>query len=266
MPVPTVALVMVQCSEVQHHVCRPNDMVLSHPRRQYLWDLFWCSCPRYRMELLPTCTLCLILESKKDKACQHCPLEKQQLMSKYQVWLICAEKNGLISSVQGTAFEKWVSRKLWNMLLVLPILNHMNTAHTVTFSLFNTHLNPFPFTYNIVCTCMLFPRHSMGAILFSILICFTVGLSFTLQFFQFLWMIVDGRKWYFCVLDWLRKKWRGLGILVNSCDMGSGYYNSNWLFEKWLYFVLVLCYFEICTDNTVGCSSHSAFLFCLPSQ
>jgi hypothetical protein len=120
--------------------------------------------------------------------------------------------------------------------------------------IFNTHLNPFPFTYNTVCTCMLFPRHSLGAILFSILICFTVGLSFTLELFLFLWMIVGGRKWYFSVLDWLRRKWRGLGILVNFCDMESGYYNSNWLYEKWLYFVLNLCYFEICTDITVGCS------------
>jgi len=125
-------------------------------------------------------------------------------------------------SVQGTAFEKQISRKLWNMLLVLPVPNHVNSVHAVTSIFFNTHLNPFPFTYNTVYTCMVFPRHSLGAILFFILVCFTVGLSFTLQFFQFLWMIVDGRKWYFSVLDWLRKKWRGLGILVNFCDMASG--------------------------------------------
>ena len=124
-------------------------------------------------------------------------------------------------TVQATAFEKRISRRLWSMLLVLPILNHMNSVHIVTSNFFNAHLNPFPFTYNTVCTCVLFPRHSLGSILFSILIHFTVGLSFTLQFFQFLWMIVGGRKWYFSVLDWLRKKWRGLGILVNFCEMGS---------------------------------------------
>lgn len=125
---------------------------------------------------------------------------------------MCREKWLNQLAVQGTAFEKQISRKLWNILLVLPVSNHMNSVHTVTSSFFNTHLNPFPFTYNTVCTCMLFSRHFLGAILFSILISFIVGLSFTLQFFRFLWMIVDGRKWYFSVLDWLRKKWRGLGI------------------------------------------------------
>ena len=141
------------------------------------------------------------------------------------------------------------------MLLVLPILNHMNSVHTVTSSFFKHHLNPFPFTCSTVCSCM-FPRHSLGAILFSILICFAVGLPFMFQFLQFLWMVVDGRKWYFPVLDWLRKRWRGLGILVNFCGVGSGSYYSDWLYEKWLYFVLNLCYFEICTDINVCCSSH----------
>jgi len=40
-------------------------------------DIGWSCCV-----LAPFCS---ILETKKDKACQHCPLEKQQLLSKYQV-------------------------------------------------------------------------------------------------------------------------------------------------------------------------------------
>ena len=146
-------------------------------------------------------------------------------MSKYQGCFMCAEKlNGFISWLyKAQLLRNEYPGNCGIMLLVLPILNHMNSVRSVTHNFFNSRLNLFPFTYNTVCACMLFPRHSLGAILFSILICFTVSrLSYTLLFFQFLWMFIDGRKLYFSVLDWLRKKLRGLRILVNFCNVGSG--------------------------------------------
>jgi len=44
---------------------------------------------------------------------------------------MCREKWLNQLAVQGTAFEKRIYRKLWNMLLVLPVPNHMSSVHTV---------------------------------------------------------------------------------------------------------------------------------------
>ena len=73
--------------------------MLLHPRRPYFLALFWCSCPRCRLELLPTCTFLLHSRIKETESMLALFLKKkQQLMPKYQVLFICTEKlTGLIN-------------------------------------------------------------------------------------------------------------------------------------------------------------------------